>query len=244
VVAAITTQLSMKAGIKQRGKPSSDACKAEMYQLHMRETFEPLKWEDLTTKQKKTILESHLFIKLKRDGTIKGTAVAGGNRQRGFIAKEDATSPTVATESVLLTAVIEALENRDVAVVDIPNAFIQTRIENKDDMAVIRFRGELVDMLIEIASEVYKPYANINHKGEKTIIVRCQNAIYGTMVASLQYYKKFTKSLLDKGFILNPYDPCVGNKTVDGSQKITICFHVDDRKISHRNSKVVDEMIE
>ena len=84
---------------------------------------------------------------------------------------------------------------------------------------------------------------NINHKGEKTIIVRCQNAIYGTMVASLQYYKKFTKSLLDKGFILNPYDPCVGNKTVDGSL-ITICFHVDDCKISHRNSKVVDEMIE
>jgi hypothetical protein len=83
---------------------------------------------NLTTEQKKTTLESHLFIQLKRDGTIKGRAVAGGNRKRGFIAKEDATSPTVATESVLLTAVIDALENLDVAVVDIPNAFIQTRI--------------------------------------------------------------------------------------------------------------------
>jgi Reverse transcriptase (RNA-dependent DNA polymerase) len=243
VVAAIFTQLSMKAGIKQWGEPARDACKAEIYQLHMRETFEPLEWENLTTEQKKTTLESHLFLKLKSDGKIKGRAVAGGNRQRGFIAKEDATSPTVATESVLLTAVIEALENRDVAVVDIPNAFIQTRIENKDEMAIIRFRGELVDMLVEIAPEVYKPYVSINHRGEKTIILRCQNAIYGTMVASLHYYKKFTKSLLDEGFTLNPYDPCVANKTVEGNQ-ITICFHVDDCKIAHRNSKIVDETIE
>jgi hypothetical protein len=63
------------------------------------------------------------------------------------------------------------------------------------------------------------------------------------MVASLQYYKRFTKSLLDKGFTLNPYDPCVGNKTVGGSQ-ITICFHVDDCKISHRSPIVVDKMIQ
>jgi hypothetical protein len=52
VAAAIMTQLSMKAGIKAWGTAARDTCKAEMYQLHMRETFEPLKWEDLTTEQK------------------------------------------------------------------------------------------------------------------------------------------------------------------------------------------------
>jgi hypothetical protein len=137
----------------------------------------------------------------------------------------------------LLSAVIDALEHRDVAVVDIPNAFIQTRIDNEEDMAIIRIRGELADILVEIAPETYKPYVSINQKGEKTLIVRCQNAIYGTMEASLQYYRKFTKSLLENGFTLNPYDPCVANKTVNGSQ-ITICFHVDDCKISHRSPKI------
>jgi hypothetical protein len=169
VVAAIMTQLSMKAGLKQWGKQARDACVAEMYQLHMRDTFEPLLWEDLTTAQKQQTLESHLFLKLKRDGTIKGRTVAGGNRQRSFIAKEDASSPTVATESVLLTAVIDAMENRDVAVVDIPNAFIQTRIDDKNDMAIIRIRGDLVGMLVDIAPETYKPYVNKNHKGEETL---------------------------------------------------------------------------
>jgi hypothetical protein len=209
----------------------------------MRETFEPLAWEDLTTEQKQQTLKSNLFLKLKREGTVKGRTVAGGNRPRDFIQKEDASSPTVATESVLLTAIIDALEHRDVAVVDVPNAFIQKRIHKVDEMAIIRIRGELVDILVEITPETYKPYMNVNHRGGKTLILRCRNAIYGTMVASLQYYRNFTKSLLDIGFSLNPYDPCVANKTIDGHQ-MTICFHVDDCKISHQRSKVVDKTIQ
>ena len=38
-----------------------------------------------------------MFLKLKRDGKIKGRTVAGGNKQSDFIRKEDASSPTVAT---------------------------------------------------------------------------------------------------------------------------------------------------
>jgi hypothetical protein len=53
-------------------------------------------------------------------------------------------------------------------VVDIPNAFIQTRIDNEDDMAFIRIRGELVDILGELAPETCTSIVNINHKGDKT----------------------------------------------------------------------------
>ena len=57
--------------------------------------------------------------------------VAGGNNQRGNIDKTDATSPTAALESVLLTSTIDAKEGRDVAIIDIPNAFVTTRIKKK-----------------------------------------------------------------------------------------------------------------
>jgi len=90
---------------------------------------------------------------------------------------------------------------------------------------------------------VYKPYATTDKKGVRQLIVQCQNALYGTMVASLLYYRKFTKSLTDAGFEINPYDPCVANKMIEGKQ-MTICFHVDDCKLSHRKSKVMDETIE
>jgi hypothetical protein len=52
--------------------------------------------------------------------------VAGGNKQRDYISKEDASLPTVATEAILLSCIIDAKEGMDVAVINIPNAFIQT----------------------------------------------------------------------------------------------------------------------
>ena len=183
-----------------------------------------------------------MFLKEKRDGKIKGRTVAGGNKQRDCISKEDASSPTVATESVLLTCIIDAAEGRDAAVIDIPNAFIQTRIEDESDMAIIKIRGVLVDMLLDIAPDVYKSYVTKDKKGVKQLVVQCQNAIYGTMVASLLYYRKFCKSLTSVGFEFNPYDPCVANKMINGKQ-MTICFHVDDNKLSHVDKRQVDKVM-
>jgi hypothetical protein len=80
-----------------------------------------------------------------------------------------------------------------------------------------------------------------NKSGQKVLIVECLNAVYGTMVAAL-LYKTFVKSLTKQGFKLNPYDGCVANKIVNGKQ-ITICFHVNDCKISHECTKMVDAMI-
>ena len=63
------------------------------------------------------------------------------------------------------------------------------------------------------------------------------------MVASLLFYKNFVTSLKKEGFVLNPYDACVANKTVDG-KVLTVCFHVDDNKISHKQTKVLYTTIE
>jgi len=81
-----------------------------------------------------------------------------------------------------------------------------------------------------------------NKKGQQLLIVECLNAVYGTMVAALLYYKKFVKSLVEKGFKLNPYNGCVANKVVNGKQ-LTICFHVANCKILHKSTKVVDDVI-
>ena len=106
----------------------------------------------------------------------------------------------------------------------------------------MRIRGPLVDILVSMAPGVYGPYVSTTKNGQKVLIVECLNAVYGTMVAALLYYKKFVKSLLKHGFKLNPYDGCVANKIVKGKQ-ITICFHVDDCKISHELPEVIDETI-
>jgi hypothetical protein len=150
--------------------------------------------------------------------------------------------PTVATESVLLTSIVNADEKQDVAIVDIPNVFIQTRVEDKKDRVIIRICGVVVDWLTKIAPEVYTQYVSVDRKRGKTLLVECMNAIYITMIAGLLYYRKFAESLERKKFIKNPYDPCIWNKIIKGKQ-CTICFHVDNCKISHVILKVIDNMI-
>ena len=50
-----------------------------------------------------------MFLKEKRDGSIKGCGVADGRKQRDKIESKDATSPTFSTEVVMLTATIDTL---------------------------------------------------------------------------------------------------------------------------------------
>jgi hypothetical protein len=96
---------------------------------------------------------------------------------------------------------------------------------------------------VSIAPEVYGSYVSTKKSGQKVLLVQCLNAVYGTMVAAILYYKKFEKSLTKQGYKINPYDGCVANKVIKGKQ-ITICFHIDNCKISNESSKVIDDTID
>jgi hypothetical protein len=109
------------------------------------------------------------------------------NKQQDYITKEDVSSPTVSAEAVVLTCMIDTLKDQDIAIIDIPNAFVQTVIEDEEHRVVVRNRGPLVDILVSIAPDVYAPYMSTNKAGQKVLLVQCLNAVYGTMVAALLY---------------------------------------------------------
>ena len=44
------------------------------------------------------------------------------------------------------------------------------------------------------------------------------------------------------GFEVNPYDPCVANKDINGSQ-MTVTWHVDDLKVSHKDPGEVTQFL-
>ena len=77
----------------------------------------------------------------------------------------------------------------------------------------------------------------------KTNACKMSDALDGLMVTSLLHYRKFTRSLKGKNFVINPYDSCVWNKTIS-SKQLTICFHLDACKLSHRSLQVLDNTIE
>ena len=77
-----------------------------------------------------------MFLKKKWCGTIKGRGSADGQKQCAYITKEESTSPTISTEAVFLTAIIDAWENRKVAVLDVLGAFMQV---DMDELVHVRF---------------------------------------------------------------------------------------------------------
>ena len=91
--------------------------------------------------------------------------------------------------------------------------------------------------------ELYTPCLIDRHKHGKVLYAKANKAIYGTLKAALLFWENLSGTLIKWGFELNPYDPCVANKMIDGSQA-TICWHVDDLKISHRKESVVESILE
>ena len=91
--------------------------------------------------------------------------------------------------------------------------------------------GKLAQLLVEINPGTYQPFLT-QENGHDIIYVRVLKAIYGMLQSALLFYKKLRMDLEESGFEVNPYNPCVANKKVRGTQ-MTVVWHVNNMKISH-----------
>ena len=149
--------------------------------------FGPRHKRDLNTREIKKAMEALLFLTEKRDKTVKGRAVYNGKPTREWLSREDSASPTASLESIMLTAIIDAFEGRDIMTCDIPNAFIQARMpppKNGEDRVIMKITGVLVDLLVKIAPETYAPYVEIEN-GVKVLYVELLRALYGMLIAAI-----------------------------------------------------------
>ncbi len=62
------------------------------------------------------------------------------------------------------------------------------------------------------------------------------------MTSALLFYQKWVADLTSLGLTIDPYDPCVANKIVDGHQ-LTVCWHVDDLLIAHAKPDTVTQFL-
>ena len=232
----VTPQMPICRGLKLFGSQGVSAVKAELQQLHDLKVMEA---KPLTTTQKREALGYLMFLKRKRSGKIKARGCADGRPQRAYIPQEDARAPTVSMEAVFMTAVIDAMENRTVAVVDIPGAFMQA---DMDPGVYMHIDGAMAELLMEIDYDIYHPHM-VMEKGKPVIYVELLKALYGTLRAACLFWETLSGKLQEWGFTLNPYDSCVANKYVD-RQQCTITWHVDDLKISHVDEQVVRSIIQ
>jgi Reverse transcriptase (RNA-dependent DNA polymerase) len=231
------TQMMVQKGIKKHGQAAMDALHKEFEQFRAMDVLEPLDAFQLTEEQKLESLRALSVIKEKRDGRLKGCTVADGSAQKGKFSKSETGTPTAASDAVILTSMIDAYENRDVAVADVTGAYLHPHMK---EFISMRFTGWAVDLLCDVNPE-YTPFV-VNEGKTTALYVRCNKAIYGCVVSGMLWYELFSQTLEKNGFTINPYDFCVANATIDGTQ-CTIVWYVDDTKISHFKPCVVTNVI-
>ncbi len=111
--------------------------------------------DKMTFQEKKKALDAHTFLKEKRCGRLRARTVADGRPQRAYVPREEANSPTVGHESLMGTLLVDAKEDRDVAIFDVPSAYLQADMPEEKNMH-LKFSGEAVDIMCKVNQEYLK----------------------------------------------------------------------------------------
>ena len=150
--------------------------------------------------QRKSIITSSMFLKDKysADGKfdkLKFRLVAGGHLQDRNI-YDNGSSPTVSTTSVFIVAAIAAGENRAVATIDFPGAFLNSDMPLDGEHAVLmRLNIYFSNILVSI-NKSYQKY--VNEIG--TVVVKLKKALYGCVESAKLWYDKISSDLTQLGY--------------------------------------------
>ncbi len=112
----------------------------------------------------------------------------------------------------MLSIIIDTHEQRNVATADVAGAYLHADLE---DFTLMKIEGESVDIMCNVCED-YKQFVTVEH-GKKVLYIQLLKALYGCVKSALLWYELFTGTLEELGFKLNPYDPCVANKSMEGN---------------------------
>ena len=108
------------------------------------------------------------------------------------------------------------------------------------DLVIMKITGRSVELFCKLNPSL-EEFVTMEGK-TKVLYVQLDKALYGCVKSALLWYETYVTTLKQIGFKINPYNMCVANAEIEGSQ-CTVCWYVDDNKISHMKSTVVDKVI-
>jgi Reverse transcriptase (RNA-dependent DNA polymerase) len=158
--------MTIAESISKYGNTAVDSIDKEMRQMCEKRVWEGVMSDSLTPKQVKGIITSSMFGKAKyaSDGKFdkfKSRIVAGGHLQDRNI-YDNGSSTIVSSTSVFIVAAIAAKQNRAVAAIDFPGAFLNSNMPLEGDHVVfVRINKYLTNVLSSIEPS-YKKFVNAN----------------------------------------------------------------------------------
>ena len=145
-------QMTASQGIKVFREKAVAAMFKEYKQLDDINVLGKLDPDSLTHEQKRNALRAVNLIKLKHDGKMKGRTCADGSTQRKYVPRDEASSPTLSLEALMTILLINAYEERDTAIFNVPRAYLHAKIPD-DKFASLKIRGEFVDIMCAVNQE-------------------------------------------------------------------------------------------
>jgi len=130
----------------------------------------------MTYDKRKRALRYLMFLKEKRDGTIKARGCADGRSQHEYTTKAETSSPTVSLEAMMMSCAIDAREGRHVAVTDIPGAFLHADME--DDVHML-LEGTIAELVVKLDTSLYRKYIWENKQGKPMLYVKLKKHYMG-----------------------------------------------------------------
>ena len=111
-----------------------------------------------------------------------------------------------------------------------------------DDEVHKVFRGTIAEIMVVADQALYRPFV-LYETVKPVLYVWLHKALYCCLKSALLFYKNLVGNLEAYGFRINPYDPCVDKKMI-GGKHLTVCWHVDNLKISCVETNEVTNMIQ
>ena len=81
----------------------------------------------------------------------------------------------------------------------------------------LELSGRLAELMVNILPQIYRQHL-IYDMGRLVLYATLKKALYSSPKSELMLYEQLVADMIGKGFELNPYDPCVTNKTIGGKQ--------------------------
>jgi len=107
-----------------------------------------------------------------------------------------------------------------------------------EDNVHILLEGTIAELIVKLELSLYRKHIWYNQKGKPMLYVQLKKALFGTLQATLLFWKLLSSTLQEWGFKLNKYEQRAANKT--SKEKCAVIWH--ELKISHTEKGVVDKM--
>ena len=222
--------LSVRKATKEYGNDAEIAVAKEIQQMLDKGVFE---YVDKVPKGAE-VLRSHMFIKMKSNGTLKARLVAGGNdMDRAIYGKDARSSPTVHLENLLMQIGYAATHDMSLCSMDVEGAFLEADLPYPIYMR-----------LSDDVSEVLKKMEPTTYGTKKHVVVKLKKALYGLVTSSKLWYEKLKSVLLSIGLTIHPYDPCVFIGHYKDKYIILSCYVDDILLCCNRNDLYMEKMQE